>query len=237
MPRAEGVLRKMKFVSLFSGGLDSVCYTAMHKQSKSIEALIFDFGQKAQAEVHIATDLAMKLGINFTLLDLNFLRNIWRKNQLTDPNVQVTEDYDPSVVVPLRNGIFLMIALSFAHSIDATGILMGAQISSTKKFRHGDHDDFKFPDCTPSFIDTMALAGINGTFRCAEPVRIYTPAMEGLDKSDLVTKGYEILGNDIFHTWTCRNNGLNQCGICEACKGRRHAFKLSEIEDKTTYAS
>lgn len=235
MPRTEGVPSKMKFISLFSGGLDSVCFTVHHSKSNDIQALIFDFGQKASREIPIAVDLAMSLGMNYQVIDIGFMVNLWARNQLTNSKVKVEDEYDPSVIVPLRNGIFLMIALSYAHSVEARGILLGAQLSSTKKFRHGNHDEYKYPDCSPEFVQQMTLAGISGTFRCAEPVRIYTPSAEGLDKSDLVKEGYEILGKDIFRTWTCRKNGDKQCGICEACQGRRDAFTKAGIMDETIY--
>ena len=55
------------------------------------------------------------------------------------------------------------------------------------------------------------------------------------NKSDLIKKGYKVLGNEIFKTWSCYLSGKVQCGKCESCNNRKIAFAKAKIEDKTKY--
>ena len=48
-------------------------------------------------------------------------------------------------------------------------------------------------------------------------------------------KGYDVLGDNIFNTWSCYQDGKIQCGKCESCNNRKAAFLESGIEDKTHY--
>ena len=72
---------------------------------------------------------------------------------------------------------------------------------------------------------------------------ILSPAVMGLDKSTLARTGYNILGDKIFHTWSCYSNGIKvdrdylHCGRCESCINRKNAFTSAQIEDKTQYAT
>ena len=58
---------------------------------------------------------------------------------------------------------------------------------------------------------------------------------ENISKSDLIKKGYKVLGNEIFKTWSCYLSGKMQCGKCESCNNRKIAFAKAKIEDKTKY--
>ncbi len=52
----------------------------------------------------------------------------------------------------------------------------------------------------------------------------------------LHTKGYDVLGDKIFNTWSCYKNGKVQCGKCESCNNRKAAFLEAGIDDKTLYS-
>ena len=54
-----------------------------------------------------------------------------------------------------------------------------------------------------------------------------------ISKSDLIKKGYKVLGNEIFKTWSCYLSDKMQCGKCESCNNRKIAFTKAKIEDKT----
>jgi 7-cyano-7-deazaguanine synthase len=72
---------------------------------------------------------------------------------------------------------------------------------------------------------------------------VWSPAVDGIDKSELLTIGYKILGDKIFKTWSCYSNGTRNknrnilhCGICESCINRKIAISKTGIKDKTRYA-
>ena len=52
---------------------------------------------------------------------------------------------------------------------------------------------------------------------------------------DLIKIGLDVIGNEIFRTWSCYSNGRIHCGKCESCNNRKSAFLKLSIEDKTRY--
>jgi len=55
-------------------------------------------------------------------------------------------------------------------------------------------------------------------------------------KKAVLKKGYDVLGDKIFSTWSCYKNGKVQCGKCESCNNRKAAFLEAGIDDKTLYS-
>ena len=121
---------------------------------------------------------------------------------------------------------------------------------SAQLVAYGAHiGDKQYPDCRPTFIKsitkTLNLAeadGIRLGFR--RKITVWSPAVNGMDKSELLSKGYRILGDKIFDTWSCYSNGLRekgknpiQCGRCESCINRKIAISNAGVEDKTRYAN
>ncbi len=66
-------------------------------------------------------------------------------------------------------------------------------------------------------------------------IKIWSPFSKGLSKSDLLKKGYKILGDRVFKTWSCYENNKLHCGKCESCNNRKKAFVEAGIVDKTKY--
>ena len=141
------------------------------------------------------------------------------------------------LVVPLRNAVFITIASAWAMSIGAELVAYGAHTG-----------DKRYPDCRASFIrsitNTINLGesdGIKSGTR--QKITVWSPAINGIDKSDLLSKGYKLLGNRIFDTWSCYSNGVKeksknpiQCGRCESCINRKIAISNAGLEDRTRYA-
>ncbi len=48
-------------------------------------------------------------------------------------------------------------------------------------------------------------------------------------------KGFKILGDRVFKTWSCYENYKLHCGKCESCNNRKKAFVEAGIVDKTKY--
>ena len=131
--------------------------------------------------------------------------------------------------MPIRNGIFLSIATAWAFSLNASLIAYGAHSG-----------DKNYPDCRPGFSKKIEAAFNQGEIdgiksRIRKRVEIWTPYKAGLSKSKLLKKGYDVLGNSIFNTWSCYQDGKIQCGKCESCNNRKAAFLEAGIEDKTHY--
>lgn len=227
-------------VCIVSGGLDSICTAAYLTGEKGYDLymLSFFYGQRAKYEIQQAKKFAKILNVKaHRVLDINFMKELYGKtNSLTNNKLYLSKSFDYSTVVPIRNAIFITIATAWAMSINAKMVAYGAHIN-----------DIHYPDCRPEFIKSMSntlnLAeadGIRSGLR--EKITVWSPAVDGIDKSELLAIGYKILGDKIFKTWSCYSNGMRykrdilHCGICESCINRKIAISKTGIKDKTHYA-
>jgi 7-cyano-7-deazaguanine synthase len=199
----------------------------------------FAYGQRAKREVERARYFSKTLGAkDHKIVDISFMKTLYGKsNALTDANQELTENFDRSLVVPIRNAVFITIASAWAMSIGAKAVAYGAHAG----------DAANYPDCRPEFAKLLAA-----TLNLAESdsiaagvsqgIEILSPALANYDKSTLLKEGREILGDKIFRTWSCYSNGKKSgrefvhCGNCESCINRKNAFIRANIQDKTGYA-
>lgn len=227
-------------ICIMSGGLDSLCAAAYVKNymKYKIKIITFSYGQRAKREIIQSKKLAKALNSDeYRIVDINFMKELYgNSNVLTNRKLSIPSKFDQSIVVPIRNAIFITIATAWAFSADADLIVFGAHA-----------DDFNYPDCRPKFIQSITnTLNIgeedkikNGIIR---KVSIWSPSLEGITKYELLKLGHEILGDTIFESWSCYSNGkkihqdLVQCGECESCINRKMAFSKASIEDKTIYA-
>jgi 7-cyano-7-deazaguanine synthase len=227
-------------ICIMSGGLDSLCAAAYIKNYKKykIKIITFSYGQRAKREIIQSKKLAKALNSDeYRSVDINFMKELYgSSNVLTSSKLSIPPKFDQSIVVPIRNAIFITIAAAWAFSENADLIVFGAHI-----------DDFHYPDCRPKFIQS-----ITNTLNIGEEdkikngikrkVTIWSPSLEGITKYELLKLGHEILGDAIFESWSCYSNGKKihqsvvQCGECESCINRKMAFSRAGIEDKTIYA-
>jgi 7-cyano-7-deazaguanine synthase len=216
---------------VFSGGLDSVC-TAIHLQSRfELYAITFSYGQKANQEITLAKFFAKILKLKeHKIVNIKFMKGLYEKtNVLTNSTMKIPSKFDYSVVVPIRNAVFLSIAFAWAFSKNAQLVAYGAH-----------KGDQRYPDCRPSFSKLIEQAfnegeidGIKEGLR--KKIRVWTPFIAGLSKSDLLKIGYGRLGDEIFKTWSCYADTKIHCGRCESCNNRKAAFRNARINDKTKY--
>lgn len=225
----------VKVVAVVSGGPDSIGYAYLWKQSAAeIHPLIFDYGQKGKKETQVAVRLSLKLGFKQPLvLNVRFMKELWVGTQLTDETVRVEEAYTPSVVVPIRNAIFLTIATAYAYNIGAKYVIYGAHTDDIKP--RVDTGEPLYPDCSPEFLLALQAALNIGHFRSERGIELWSPAREGLSKSQLLRKFYEAAGDVVYETWSCYLSGEKHCGRCESCNNRKRAFLEAGIPDKTEY--
>jgi len=222
----------MKIISICSGGLDSVSYTAKFVQEgHDVTILFFDYGQKAIKEKECIKEI-FKDRVKIKEIDITFMKNLWPNTQLTDDTVEVKDSYTQSVVVPLRNAIFTTIATAYGYSVNADMVILGSHADDITIFEK----DFMFPDCSPRFFESLETTLHQGHFLNSKKVQIMSASREGIGKKELVKRGYRYLKDDIFKTWSCYLSGEKQCGKCDSCNNRKKAFTLAKIEDKTEYA-
>jgi 7-cyano-7-deazaguanine synthase len=234
--------RDKEAVCIVSGGLDSVCVLAylIETEGYRVHMITFAYGQRAKREIQAAKKFAKIFKVqDHKVVDISFLKEIYGKtNALTNTGRSLSKSFDYSLVVPLRNAIFISIAGAWAMSIGAELIAYGAHAG-----------DERYPDCRPSFAKSITNAlnlgesdGIK--FGLRKKINIWSPAIDGLEKSDLLRIGYKFLGNQIFRTWSCYSNGIVeggtdtlQCGKCESCINRKEAISKAGLEDKTRYVN
>lgn len=210
-----------------SGGLDSISMALIKKESVAT-LMTFDYGQKAQREREVVKWLANRIGATLKEVDIHSLSWIFGKNQLTDINCKIEKDYEPSVVVPLRNGVFIEIAFAYAVAHGLTEIALGCHLDDCLSIR----GNVAFPDCQPSFLVEMERANRLGS--CSQ-ITLVSAARLGMHKKDLIRQAYEIDKEALFKSWSCYSNFSNQCGVCDSCKNRRNAFLEAGIIDETIY--
>ena len=222
---------KKKIVVVFSGGIDSVCTCLLLKSKYDIYGISFSYGQRANQEIKFAKFFAKQIGLKeHKVVDISFMKNLYGKtNVLTDSTRKIPKKFEYSIVVPIRNGVFLSIASAWAFTLNASLVAYGAH-----------KGDKHYPDCRPEFSKKIEDAfnqgeidGINMGKR--NRLKIWTPYNEGLSKVDLIKKGYKKMGDLIFETWSCYSNRRIHCGICESCNNRKKAFLKAGIQDMTRY--
>ena len=228
-------------VCIVSGGLDSICTAAYLTREKGYDLymLTYIYGQRAKKEVQHAREFSKVLKAkDHRVINIAFMKNLYgRTNALTDSKQHLPKNFDYSIVVPIRNAIFITIATAWAMSIKANLVAYGAHSG-----------DSHYPDCRPEFIKsitkTLNLAEVDGIISgLRQKITVWSPAMDGMDKSKLLSVGYKIMGDEIFKTWSCYSEGVKSigtnilhCGICESCINRKIAISKAGIKDKTHYA-
>lgn len=220
-----------KVVIVFSGGIDSVCAASFLKSKYELYGISFSYGQKANREIVAAKTFAKKLGLKeHKIVNIDFMKRLYGdSNVLTSKKRKIPSKFDYSIVVPIRNAVFLSIASAWAYTLNASLVAYGAHTG-----------DKNYPDCRPAFTKKLESAfnqgeidGINSGLR--KDIKIWSPYREGLSKSDLLKVGIKNLGNSIFNTWSCYASKKLHCGQCESCNNRKTAFSNAKINDRTKY--
>jgi len=220
-----------KAVIVFSGGVDSVCAVSYLKSKYELYGITFSYGQKANSEIAAAKSFAKKLGLKqHKIIDIGFMRDLYgNSNVLTSSKRKIPSKFNYSIVVPIRNAVFLSIASAWAFTLNASLVVYGAHTG-----------DKHYPDCRPNFAKKLESAfnqgeidGIKSKLR--KNIKIWSPYRIGLSKSNLLKSEIKVLGDSIFKTWSCYSDKKYHCGICESCNNRKIAFKKAGITDKTKY--
>jgi 7-cyano-7-deazaguanine synthase len=217
-------------VCLVSGGMDS-CVTAAiaHEENDELAFLHLSYGQKTEARERRAfNELADHYQVDKRLaVSIEYLTVIGGSS-LTDPNIPVTEANlaaveIPTSYVPFRNSHLLSIATSWAETIGARRIYIGAVAE----------DSSGYPDCRPEFYEAFQHVIDRGT-RPQTNIEIVTPVIQ-LRKSEIIRRGVE-LGAPLELTWSCYQAEDRACGRCDSCGLRLRAFREAGLPDPIPYA-
>ncbi|MCX5679042.1 MAG: 7-cyano-7-deazaguanine synthase QueC [Candidatus Omnitrophica bacterium] len=216
-----------KAVILLSGGLDSAVtmYVARNKGYECY-ALIFDYGQRHKKELASARKLARKCGAHLKSVTLTLP---WKGSSLVDKEAplplgrsakDITGSGVPSTYVPARNTIFLSIAASYAETIGASAIFIGAHTE----------DSSGYPDCRLGYLRAFDKVIALGTKRGLESkLRLEFPLIKK-DKSGII-KLARSLGAPLQYTWSCYQGRRAPCGKCDSCVLRAKGFKEAGLKD------
>lgn len=223
----------MKAIVVFSGGIDSVCTAAYLQKKYDVYGITFSYGQKADQEIRAAKYFSRILKFKeHRIIDIEFMKSLYEKtNALTYSGIAIPSKFDYSIVVPIRNAVFLSIASAWAFSKRAELVAYGAH-----------KDDQLYPDCRPKFSKVLADAfnegEIDGIKRgLRKKIKIWSPYIGNLSKSNLLAIGHNLLGDEIFKAWSCYSHSKVHCGRCESCNNRKVAFAHAKMVDKTRYGS
>jgi 7-cyano-7-deazaguanine synthase len=242
-------------VVLLSGGVDSVTTLALAKaEGYDLYALSFDYGQRHKIELQLSRKNARKFDVKKHLIIKFNLRDIGG-SALTD-DIKVPKDSDgfsvtgnklknkipvtphpsrvteiPVTYVPARNTIFLSFALSWAETLEAEIIYIGANAI----------DYSGYPDCRPEFIEAFEhLANLATRISVEGKVRfsICAPLIK-MTKAEIIKKGAES-GVDFSLTWSCydpeieigpQGETFRPCMRCDSCRLRAMGFKEAGMVD------
>jgi 7-cyano-7-deazaguanine synthase len=242
-----------KKLVLHSGGMDSLANIITYKDlygAENVISLGFNYGQRHFKKENEAAQLfCADYKINRIVLDIP-IGQIGGCS-LVDHSIAVTTDMNQqrSTVVPMRNGIFIMIASAVAQVQGCDTIVHGACAEDFAAYR----------DCRNEFFRLMELAiqaGITNTLKGNEDIsldlsrggtlggipdipidiEIQTPLVfeKKEDTMARILKKYPV---DIYkYSYSCYNGGEKQCGECPACQERKYAFKVNNVEDPIGYA-
>ncbi len=218
-------MARKKAVILLSGGLDSTT-TLYYAKAKGYDCfcLMFDYGQRHKKELRAAVKLAKLNKCRYTIVKIALP---WSKSALTDLAVKIPKNTGkigkniPVTYVPARNTIFFSFAASYAESIGAKRIFIGANAL----------DYSGYPDCRPKYIKAYEKAVNLGTKSgvTGKKIRIETPLI-ALTKAEIIKLGRK-LGVPYQLTWSCYRGEKLPCGTCESCLLRNKGFKENSLID------
>jgi len=218
---------KKRSVVLLSGGLDSTTslYVSL-RDGYETAALTLDYGQLHQREIGFAKMHTAQLGIAHKIVNFELP---WKGSSLLDSSIPIPANRKPvrnasqipSTYVPARNSIFLTLAASYAETLQANAVFIGANAL----------DYSGYPDCRPDFLRSMENTLNLGTKRGVEGFHLSLEApLLSLSKAEIIKLGYSLnVPFDI--TWSCYRGSDRPCGDCDSCVLRAKGFLEANIAD------
>jgi len=228
--------RKELVVVAVSGGMDSCVTAAIANENYQLAFAHINYGQRTEKrELKAFNDIADYYRVKERLVvDYTHLSKIGGSS-LTDKNISVSKA-DPEKIgaslsskniptsyVPFRNANILSACVSWAEVLNAKAVFIGAV-----------HEDSSgYPDCRPEFFSAFEKMIELGT-KPETNIKIETPVIH-LSKAEIIKNGIE-LNAPLHLTWSCYQNEVEACGVCDSCALRLRGFQKAGVEDPITYA-
>jgi len=218
--------------------MDSCVCTAIARDrhgERNLALLHAGYGQRTQKRERRAFEaIADHYGVKDRLtVQLDHFRAIGG-SALTDQSIVVPENElrgpagatgvteIPVTYVPFRNAHFLSVAVSWAETMGAGAIYIGAVAE----------DSSGYPDCRPEYYQVFQELIRVGT-RPETQIEIITPVIR-MKKSEIIRQGLA-LGAPLQLTWSCYQAEDAACGSCDSCLLRLRAFAEAGLEDPIAY--
>ena len=211
-------------VIAMSGGMDSCVVAAMLAAEHDLAFFHLRYGQRTQEREHRAVqEISRHYGVSKLLCaSTDFFAKVGSSSLTSDtleiPPGDIDREGIPSTYVPFRNGFLLAAAVSWAESLKARLVAIGAV----------EEDSSGYPDCRKEFITTFERAATEGT-AFEGGITILTPVI-GMRKSRIIREGFR-LGAPLHLTWSCYRREDRPCGECDSCLLRRKAFDEAGVRD------
>ena len=229
-----------KALVLSSGGLDSSVCVAKAVRDYGLENVVtasLFYGQAHKKELIAAKEIAELYNVKHIERDISSVmqdaKNVCSlmegsSIEMNDKSYaeQIAENGKPNTEVPMRNGLFLMVAASIAMSIfpnEEVAVIYGAHSD--------DAAGSAYPDCSPEFADRIDEAIQIGS---RNKVHLERPLID-MTKAEVVKLGLE-LGVDFSKTWSCYHGRDRACKVCGTCRDRLAAFEANGVKDPIEYA-
>ena len=216
-------------VVLASGGMDSCVTAAIAQRNHKLAFLHINYGQRTERrELKAFNDLADYYNVTHRLvIKMEHLARIGGSS-LTDLSIPVARANlqaggIPSSYVPFRNANLLSAGVSWAETLGARALYVGAV----------EEDSSGYPDCRRVFFDAFEEVITTGT-KPGTSIKILTPVIS-YSKKDIVLKGAE-LGAPFHLTWSCYQREDISCGVCDSCALRLRGFQHAGVPDPIPYA-
>jgi 7-cyano-7-deazaguanine synthase len=221
-------MKKENAVVLVSGGMDSLVTTAIANEKYNLACLHINYGQKTEKRELIAfNDICDYYKVEKRLI-INFehLSKIGGSS-LTDKTIEITKvDLSstdiPTSYVPFRNANMLSVAVSWAETINAKKIFIGAV----------EEDSSGYPDCREVFYEAFNEVIKTGT-KPDTKLEIVTPLIH-LKKHEIVKLGME-MKVPFEKSWSCYKDEDLACGECDSCALRLRGFQQAGFDDPLKY--
>ena len=218
----------MRGVVLVSGGMDSLVTAAIAARDCSdIFFLHVNYGQRTEQREMMAFQKIREFyqPVNSLICDLAYLKQIG-SSSLVDYTIpldsEIKEGQIPNTYVPFRNAHLLAIAASWAETVAADRIYIGAV----------EEDSSGYPDCREAFLIAFNKAINQGTKDLTE-LKIVAPLLH-LSKKDIILQGMDLKA-PFEYSWSCYQENEIACGKCVSCLLRLKAFKDAGIKDPIPY--
>jgi 7-cyano-7-deazaguanine synthase len=222
-------MNRERAVILVSGGMDSCVTAAIAHQEHELAFLHLNYGQRTERrELQSFHQIADFYRVHRRLVvDIQHLKLIGGSS-LTDHTIPV-ENADlnrkdiPDSYVPFRNAHLLAVAVSWGEVLGASKIFIGAV----------EEDSSGYPDCRSEFYSVFNNLIAVGT-KPGTHLAIVTPVIR-MKKFEIVRTGIGLKA-PLELTWSCYQNEVLACGVCDSCALRLRGFQTAGLEDPLPYA-